>query len=1257
MEHTMKRTLALVLSILLVFSLLPFSALAEGEEEQPESGIIRTAGDYEFIKISNPTAGSGEPDGINTNDLTGCEANRLNSYAWAVASRGDYIYIGTNRTLFGSALNAVIENNVGSMALTREQIIDAIEFLSGGDMPVDLSEEDYIPQIIKVDVNNGCTEVIYEPATGYSDEGVLCYLDKNGQVVKAADVASETASFRSVVEFRGSLYFGSLGTNMISLVRIDEDDNAEVVYQTVGLINSLRANCRCGEGDEETICFGGFDTTYQPWREYRATHPEDTATMPIVIRYLDPATAGTDEEDWSGLIADFTDFGKYARAGVYVTGGGNVWDLCAYNGYIYLVLGYDAGWALFRGEKADESDPGRNDFGWKWTEIVGDDSIYGYPLGMNEELAELNAEYAAAYNGLNYGVNLRTAGLLESTATPYVYNGKMYLGTFDNATAVQSETVVKAIRKLNAMMTGSDPGPSLASIFGPIYQVLSHPQHIWVMDAEENIVAADEANELLEGTTNDYVWRFIEYQGRLYTGTFDASSAYTYFLNGPVSGLINSLQANGVVVSEAFQGLRDGSYRKELLADFNAAATKGVSLADLIALRDAVDNALAVVEAFLNDEADVDDLLAAMEQLQAARDAVYDNLNMERFAQLLVSVDFLLACFDVEGLRLWSAARALANRAQRGFDIYATEDGENWDIVVRDGIGDPYNYGARTFTICNDELYVGTANPYYGAQLWRIDAPHMHTLGEPEWRWLDYDCADILFRCTGCEYGVGYNADVTVEMITEPTCTEPGECVSHASIVVEDVLYEDDRSFQLPPLGHSFGRPIWGWEEDLSAASAIFFCETCGEMEEIEAEIRTRVIVPSNNNHPGLTLYIAAAAFEGKTYRSFRISVEAAEIHEFGEPEWVWDEENHSACAVFRCRDCELEMTIDASITEEFLTEPSCTEGGESLLTAVVEFEGTTYADVRTVETAPYGHACEEPEWAWAEDYSAASASFTCQRCGDHQCIEAEVSSLVLLAPNCVDDGMAIFSAEAEYEGKSYTDHQLGFSPALGHVWDEGVVTVQPTGTEEGERLCTCTRCGETKTEAIPVLENPFSDLEPGEYYYNAVLWAYYHQPCITAGEDSSHFGVGHTVTRGQAMTFLWAAAGKPAPTVTTHPFLDVGPDDYFRDPVLWAVNHDPRITAGVDDTHFGPEQTLSRGMMILFLYAAQGKPATELDPETENPFSDTEGCYWRDAAVWAYENGIDKGSDGAFHGEDDCPRELVVMWLYRVLEGKDLAE
>ena len=736
MKQGFKRFIGVCLVVLMLLSVFPFAAFAQEEAEEVPAAITREYGNYKFTKISNPTAASGEPDGLNTDDITGYDANRLNSYAWAVVSRGDYIYIGTNRTLFGSALNAVAEEiRKVNENITPEMLGKVVTLVSGGDVPVNLAEEDYIPQILKFDVANGTTEVIYQPNTERGEDGILYYTDMDGNIIPAADVQSETASFRSVIEFNGNLYFGSLGQNMLQLVRVDEDDNAEVVFQTIGLVSSLRANCLYGEGEEQTIYFGGQDTTYVPWLKYRM-NPDNAGdnVLPIVIRYLDPETAGTDNEDWSGIIADFRDFGQYARANVYISGGGNVWDLCSYQGKMYLILAFDRGWALFRGEKAEEGDPDANEFGWKWTEIVGDDSIYGYPLAMDEEVGILNEEFRSAYGCGEFAPGtLDGAGLLESTATPYVYNGKMYIGTFDNATCIQAQTVIKVLAKLQSVIATRDvsAGPTLSQIFAPIYEVLSHQQRIWVMDENENISEVTRANNLLKDTTNDYVWRFVNHKGKLYAGTFDSATAYTYFLNFSMDNIIKVLKDNlqNGELPGALQTLVDGSYKEELNEELEGYSLRGLSgSVKLNALQVSAENACAVAHSFLNDEASVEEMYDAMKKLQTARDAAVTNdviiegeVEVEVDTQGLQDlINSLLDTFDVQGLKYWVEARELANNAESGFDILVTEDGVNWDVVTRDGLEDQYNYGARTFTVCGDELYVGTANPYYGAQLWRL---------------------------------------------------------------------------------------------------------------------------------------------------------------------------------------------------------------------------------------------------------------------------------------------------------------------------------------------------------------------------------------------------------------------------------------------------------------------------------------------------------------------------------------------------------
>ncbi|MCM8770097.1 MAG: hypothetical protein NC911_10640 [Candidatus Omnitrophica bacterium] len=62
-----------------------------------------------------------------------------------------------------------------------------------------------------------------------------------------------------------------------------------------------------------------------------------------------------------------------------------------------------------------------------------------------------------------------------------------------------------------------------------------------------------------------------------------------------------------------------------------------------------------------------------------------------------------------------------ANNNPAGFDVYVTADGTNWQPVTRDGFGDQFNYGGRVLKAADNSMYIGTANPFYGCQVWRLE--------------------------------------------------------------------------------------------------------------------------------------------------------------------------------------------------------------------------------------------------------------------------------------------------------------------------------------------------------------------------------------------------------------------------------------------------------------------------------------------------------------------------------------------------------
>ena len=303
--------------------------------------------------------------------------------------------------------------------------------------------------------------------------------------------------------------------------------------------------------------------------------------------------------------------------------------------------------------------------------------------------------------------------------------------------------------------------------------------------------------------------------------------------------------------------------------------------------------------------------------------------------------------------------------------------------------------------------------------------------------------------------------------------------------------------------------------------------------------------------------------------------------------------------------------------------------------------------------------------------------------------------------PNCVDQGYTTHTCAC---GDSYVD---SYVPALGHNWDSGKVTLEPTETASGIKTFTCIRCGESRTEVIPATSHvhnydaliiaptctdqgytlytcsgcgdsykdsyttplehnyvdgvctrcgakdpnatpigpspSFTDVKADAYYANPVAWAV--EKKITNGTSSTTFSPDATCTRGQVVTFLWRASGSPEPTRTDNPFTDVKPDAYYYKAVLWAV--EKGITSGTSKTTFSPDSGCTRGQVVTFQWRANGQPEPKAGT---NPFTDVKSdAYYYKAVLWAVENGITNGtSPDKFSPDKTCTRGQIVTFLYR---------
>ena len=115
-----------------------------------------------------------------------------------------------------------------------------------------------------------------------------------------------------------------------------------------------------------------------------------------------------------------------------------------------------------------------------------------------------------------------------------------------------------------------------------------------------------------------------------------------------------------------------------------------------------------------------------------------------------------------------------------------------------------------------------------------------------------------------------------------------------------------------------------------------------------------------------------------------------------------------------------------------------------------------------------------------------------------------------------------------------------------------------------------------------PTAGNPFNDIETGDYFYKAALWAA--EKGLVSG---SVFGADTDCTRAMTMEFMWKAAGSPAPAGKAE-FADVPVHAGYAQAVAWAVEQN--ITSGTGNGNFSPAATCTRGEIVTFLHRALGK-------------------------------------------------------------------
>ena len=713
-----KRITALALgAALLTATALP--AFAEGTQK-----VTYTAGNYTFEKISHPTKGTMSADGIvdyigngavdvitDSSDPNYNAGDRGQNYSWSSVAYGDWMYVGTCYSAMGNTLT-LMQNILG-----------------------DKFDKDVMEAALKAMFNG---TFYYGHEDGVDGGGILVKVNtKTGEIklLMSNTLNGYAPLFRNAIAYNGKLYFcGSVHVNgrsgLPSVYEIDPtDDSYKAVYVGLSSMQDYGAAYKKGisTGIRGMCVYNGKLVISNVFAD--ATTGESGATI----------LASSNPSEGFTVIAsqrDLFDYPAYTyRDSIY---GGSVWDMVEYNGHLYVSIctGTEENapddntmqsFAIVRG---DENADGT----FTWTPLIGDQEKDGarYTFGIDPERTRSGA------------------------ANLIVYKDHLYIGEYND------EQI--AMERILFNKTGEGSDGSLGGVDCSFVNAnLEQSVNLYRMDKDENIelLVGDATTMFPNGgisgigsgfghNENQYIWRMEVYDGKLYIGTFDTSSLLEpigQFSNGDIIGMTPEQWATQLQYIKELLELLYEKNKTNPVATYEMQATPETATPETAMYMD--DMAVEVEDSFASEAADLTDMMEIAPDVLgndtemgvlSSENSVEDRITSlqdfsDYYETMLDQYEQLAAEYDL-GDDLKDAFEKLLNQetwdkiksvlvclnymrtATRGFDMYVTSDGVNFETLTTSGFGDPYNHGLRVFAVTNQGLCLGTANPFYGTQLW-----------------------------------------------------------------------------------------------------------------------------------------------------------------------------------------------------------------------------------------------------------------------------------------------------------------------------------------------------------------------------------------------------------------------------------------------------------------------------------------------------------------------------------------------------------
>lgn len=738
-----------------------------------------------FEKVSHADQGLSQADGVV--DYTGDgtiapytaglsttgNGDRGQSYSYAAASSGDWVYIGT--MYGGLGVQAILNRDMTSLGLTSKQATALIQTMYAGNMY--LGEPDGKSaggMLFKFNVKTGKTKILMSKSTGIDGgKGVI-------------------PTFRSAFKMNGKLYFEGM---------VMDTNNKDLTQQEIQTAMAYQNGFPCiyevdpANNDKLTKVYDSVDVdgfrSLVKGNVFTSTRAIGSFGNTLIAGDLKPTADGkgkallvasktpSDPNSYK-VIADMASFDNLpAIHRQDVNGGGGIYQVQEFNGKLYVVVctgdtstlneetGTMRSFAIYVGENKGDS---TNKADWTWRPLVG-----------------------GTAKGAKYYYGLDKSRVSAGACTLQVYGDHLYIGDYNDVSSALQGFVTKS----NFVTQATN---------------LEQSVNLYRMDKNENVemLVGDKNDTFPKGGStglgsgydnhmNQYTWQTTVHEGKMYLSTMNTTTLLepiAQFTNGDILNMNEKDWNNTVHYLRVFLRLLWGmgptdpasaiatqsndqnakvttqtmpsTDNPEALVDWariqagkDASAAqpqttdaKSVSSAKPISLTAAQTKELvdgikdgSIVPGSLaasgsSDEAsqlfDINNELDNLgSQLSDKGSADFAN-NYGEVTDAFFSIadiipdkfkglyEMLVKLTSKANLKAYAKSLPYLAKSKRGFNLFeitdrsAANEGVTVGTVTDNGFGDPFNHGLRIFCDTDDYMVVGTANPFYGTQLWRV---------------------------------------------------------------------------------------------------------------------------------------------------------------------------------------------------------------------------------------------------------------------------------------------------------------------------------------------------------------------------------------------------------------------------------------------------------------------------------------------------------------------------------------------------------